>query len=59
MIHFIAVTGNLSARAEYRYTQFDNLSNDLTPLFNSRVTSDADVEFHTVRVGVSYKFGSY
>jgi len=54
-----AFTSNLSARAEYRYTQFDNLSNDLTPLFTSRVTSDADVEFHTVRVGVSYKFGSY
>jgi opacity protein-like surface antigen len=44
--------------AEYRYTRFDPIGNarsydDPGPLL------DNDVEQHTVRAGVSYRFGSY
>jgi outer membrane immunogenic protein len=54
-----AFTNNWTARAEYRYTQFDSLKTDLSALYNGAVTTDAELEFHTIRVGVSYKFGSY
>jgi len=54
-----AFTGNLTARIEYRYTQFDDLRHDLTRVFTDRVTHDVETEFHTIRAGLSYKFGSY
>jgi outer membrane immunogenic protein len=50
-----AITNNLTARAEYRYTQFDSYTNDL----GGGLVVEHEPEFHTVRVGVSYKFGSY
>jgi outer membrane immunogenic protein len=52
-----AFTNNLTARLEYRYTQFDDVENasDLVP----GGSAEQDPEFHTVRVGLSYKFGTY
>jgi outer membrane immunogenic protein len=48
---------NLMGRIEYRYTKFDNVKNASeiyrNPLFEN------DVEQHTLRAGVSYKFGPY
>jgi outer membrane immunogenic protein len=47
-----AITDNVTARVEYRYTDFgdENIFSNVTP----GVTADPDI--HTVRVGVSYKF---
>jgi len=50
-----AVTNNLSVRGEYRYTKFDDVENVIDGLG----TVEQDSDFHTVRVGVSYKFGTY
>jgi len=52
-----AITNNLTARAEYRYTKFDGIeaSTDLIP----GGSAEQDLDFHTVRVGVSYKFNTY
>jgi outer membrane immunogenic protein len=50
-----AFTNNLTTRLEYRYTNFDGGSN----VFNDVDLGDNEIEFHTVRVGLSYKFGSY
>ncbi|MBD2746792.1 porin family protein [Microvirga sp. BT688] len=54
-----AFTNNLTARLEYRYSQFDDLSHDLTPVFTGRTSNDVETEFHTIRAGLSSKFGSY
>lgn len=51
-----AFTNNLTARAEYRYTQFDSYNNN-TAFGGASVQQEPD--FHTLRVGVSYKFGGY
>jgi outer membrane immunogenic protein len=50
-----AFTNNLTTRLEYRYTSFDgdNL------VFDAVDYGSRDLEFHTVRVGLSYKFGTY
>jgi outer membrane immunogenic protein len=50
-----AFTNNLTTRLEYRYTNFDGGSN----VFNDVDLGDNEIEFHTVRVGLSYKFGTY
>ncbi len=52
-----AFTNNLTARLEYRYTSFDRDNNTffVTPGFNT----DDSADFHAVRLGVSYKFGTY
>ncbi len=54
-----AFTNNLTARLEYRYSQFDDLRHDLARVFTDGVANDVETEFHTIRAGVSYKFGSY
>jgi outer membrane immunogenic protein len=50
-----AFTNNLTTRLEYRYTNFDgdNL------VFDAVDYGSNDIDFHTVRVGLSYKFGTY
>jgi outer membrane immunogenic protein len=50
-----AFTNNLTTRLEYRYTNFDGGDN----FFNNVALGSNDIEFHTVRVGLSYKFGTY
>jgi outer membrane immunogenic protein len=50
-----AFTNNLTTRLEYRYTNFDGDNN----VFDGADLGDNEVEFHTVRVGLSYKFGTY
>ncbi|MXQ12450.1 outer membrane protein [Microvirga makkahensis] len=52
-----AFTNNLTARVEYRYTQFDNFDNESTLVAGGAI--EQEPEFHTVRVGLSYKFGTY
>lgn len=54
-----AFTNNLTARIEYRYSQFDDLRHDLTPLFTGSTSNEVETEFHTIRAGLSYKFGSH
>ena len=56
-----AFTNNLTARLEYRYTRFEGYRNDDSDdrAFFNGSSYAFDPDFHTVRVGVSYKFGSY
>lgn len=51
-----ALMNNLSARLEYRYTDFGSVTNASTAAFAGS-TYDHDPHFHTVRLGVSYRFG--
>jgi outer membrane immunogenic protein len=51
-----AFTDNLTARVEYRYTQFENVDNNFAG-FDASI--EQEPEFHTVRLGVSYKFNTY
>jgi outer membrane immunogenic protein len=53
-----AVTDNLTGRVEYRYTKFDTIRNAPSD-DNPGPSFDNDVEQHTLRAGVSYRFGSY
>ena len=50
-----AFTNNLTTRLEYRYTNFDGGNN----VFNNVTLGSNDIEFHTVRAGLSYKFSTY
>jgi len=50
-----AFTSNLTARVEYRYTQFESFRNS-SRVVAPGVFADQEPEFHTVRVGLSYKF---
>jgi outer membrane immunogenic protein len=50
-----AFTNNLTTRLEYRYTNFDGGNN----VFNNVSLGSNDIEFHTVRAGLSYKFSTY
>lgn len=50
-----AFTDNLTTRLEYRYTNFDGDNN----IFDGADLGDNELEFHTVRVGLSYKFSTY
>lgn len=47
-----AFTNNLTTRLEYRYTNYSG--ND--SIFNNVSLGGGDLDFHTVRVGLSYKF---
>jgi outer membrane immunogenic protein len=47
-----AFTNNLTTRVEYRYTNYDLDKST----FNNVVFGDSNMDFHTVRAGVSYKF---
>jgi outer membrane immunogenic protein len=47
-----AFTNNLTARVEYRYTNFDRDDS----VFDGVAFGNDDFDFHTVRVGLSYKF---
>jgi outer membrane immunogenic protein len=49
-------TPNWSARLEYRYTDFGNFRYDSTFSFPG-FTYEHDPVFHTVRAGISYRFG--
>jgi outer membrane immunogenic protein len=53
-----AFTNNLTARLEYRYTSFDRDNNTFF-VVNPAFDSDDSADFHSVRLGVSYKFGTY
>jgi len=50
-----AFTDNMTARLEYRYTDYGSVSNLSTVAFPG-LTYDHDPQFHAVRLGVSYKF---
>lgn len=50
-----AFTNNLTARVEYRYTEFDDQTIVITPVDSVRFES----ETHTIRAGVSYKFSTF
>ena len=50
---------NWSARVEYRYTDFDSFSRPTTVLPLATTISVDDVSYHTVRFGVSYRFGGF
>ncbi|HEV2560421.1 MAG TPA: outer membrane protein [Microvirga sp.] len=47
-----AFTNNLTARLEYRYTSFD----EINTRFGDVELDGDDFDFHTVRLGVSFKF---
>jgi outer membrane immunogenic protein len=49
-----AFTSNLTARVEYRYTRFDSFENRLVDVAGIGLEQEPD--FHTARIGVSYKF---
>ena len=53
-----AMWQNWSARIEYRYTDFDSFSFTSTNFAPAVVTTD-DLTFHTVRVGLSWRFGDW
>lgn len=52
-----AITNNLTARVEYRYTRFDSYDNSTALIAGG--AAEQEPEFHTVRAGVSYKFSTY
>ena len=49
-----AFTNNLTTRIEYRYTSYDNSGTNFFD--DASFDRGKDLDFHTVRVGVSYKF---
>jgi outer membrane immunogenic protein len=51
-----AFTQNLSARVEYRYTDFDSFSHASVAVPPATVHTN-DLTYSTVRVGLSYRFG--
>ena len=50
-----AISKNLTARVEYRYTQFEGFRNTST-LIAPGTAAEQEPDFHTVRAGVSYRF---
>ncbi|MBM6584107.1 porin family protein [Microvirga sp. BT689] len=50
-----AFTNNLTTRLEYRYTSYEGGDN----FFDNVSLGSNDIEFHTVRAGLSYKFSTY
>ena len=50
-----AFTNNLTTRLEYRYTNYDGGDN----FFDNVSLGSNDIEFHTIRAGLSYKFSTY
>ena len=53
-----AFTNNLTARIEYRFTSFDRDNNNRF-FVNTAFDRDNNADFHAVRLGLSYKFGTY
>ena len=51
-----AITNNIIARAEYRYTDFGKKSDGLVATYPNFTVKRTDTD-HAVRLGVSYKFG--
>jgi len=49
-----AFTNNLTTRIEYRYTSYDHSGTNVFD--DASLNRGNDLDFHTVRVGVSYKF---
>ena len=47
-----AFTNNITTRLEYRYTSFEGIDS----FFNNISLGGGDIDFHTVRLGVSFKF---
>ena len=50
-----AITSSLTARAEYRYTNLNRYEN-VTSFLGSRSVAEQEPDFHTLRIGTSYKF---
>lgn len=50
-----AISNNLTARAEYRYTNFNTFDNQPSFLVAGGV-AEQEPDFHTLRIGTSYKF---
>jgi outer membrane immunogenic protein len=50
-----ALMSNWTARFEYRYTNFSAYNNAVA-LLAAGAVSEQDPDFHTVRIGVSYRF---
>ncbi len=51
-----AFTNAITARVEYRYSDFGNYRHASTIAFPGILTGEQEPSFHTVRLGVSYKF---
>jgi outer membrane immunogenic protein len=49
-----AISNNLMARVEYRYTNFNKFDNQ--PSFLAAGVAEQEPDFHTLRIGASYKF---
>ena len=54
-----ALWQNWSARVEYRYTDFDSFSRPTTVLPIATTINVDDLNFHTIRFGVSWRFGDW
>jgi outer membrane immunogenic protein len=50
-----AITGNISVRAEYRFTQYKLIRNNSLVAFPG-FTGTQEPKYHTVRAGVTYRF---
>jgi outer membrane immunogenic protein len=50
-----AFTNSLTARLEYRYSEFDTIRK-VSTVFPGQTMEQRDPSFHTMRAGVSYKF---
>jgi outer membrane immunogenic protein len=50
-----ALTSNITARLEYRYTNFSSYKNE-TGFLGGDSFSEQDPDFHTIRIGASYRF---
>jgi outer membrane immunogenic protein len=53
-----AFTNNLTGRVEYRYTKFGDYRNN-TNLIVVGGSTEQELDLHTVRAGLSYKFSTY
>ena len=49
---------NWSLRGEYRFTQFDDDNRRLILEDNTRLEFDHDIDVHSVRLVLAYKFGA-
>jgi outer membrane immunogenic protein len=50
-----AITSNITARVEYRYTNLSSYKN-VTSFLDAGSFSEQDPDFHTIRIGASYRF---
>jgi outer membrane immunogenic protein len=51
-----AVTDNITIRLEYLYTDYDDKDDEFTT-GGTTVTTEADLDSHTIRLGVNFLFG--